>query len=114
HFMRCASAALQKGSLLTGPDQNIVLVRTRKHPQPTSRHLPVVCPQTEALSPLRHSDARRFQQARHLPIFVPNTSVTTQRDAVLFAVGGWFVLSVLQVLIGWIVRGFCGIPWGRD
>ena len=36
------------------------------------------------------------------------------RDAFLFAVGGWIALSVLQALIGWIVRGFLGIPAGQD
>jgi hypothetical protein len=36
------------------------------------------------------------------------------RNGVLFAIGGWVVLSLLQMLIGWIVRGFFGIPWGQD
>lgn len=36
------------------------------------------------------------------------------RNAILFGVGGWLVLSVLQALVGWIVRGFLGIPWGQD
>lgn len=36
------------------------------------------------------------------------------RNGVLFAVGGWIVLSLLQMLVGWIVRGFLGIPHGRD
>jgi hypothetical protein len=36
------------------------------------------------------------------------------RNGVLFAVGGWIVLSLLQMLVGWIVRGFLGIPYGRD
>jgi hypothetical protein len=36
------------------------------------------------------------------------------RNAALFAIGGWIVLSVLQWLIGWIVRGFLGIPRGYD
>jgi hypothetical protein len=36
------------------------------------------------------------------------------RNAVLFAIGGWIVLSVLQWIIGWIVRGFLGIPRGSD
>lgn len=36
------------------------------------------------------------------------------RNGVLFAVGGWVVLSLLQLLVGWIVRGFLGIPWGHD
>jgi hypothetical protein len=31
-----------------------------------------------------------------------------------WAVGGWVVLSVIQALIGWVVRGFLGIPSGRD
>lgn len=30
------------------------------------------------------------------------------------AVAGWIVLSLLQMLIGWIVRGFLGIPRGQD
>jgi hypothetical protein len=34
--------------------------------------------------------------------------------AVLFALGGWVALSVLQALVGWIVRGFLGIPRGHD
>jgi hypothetical protein len=36
------------------------------------------------------------------------------RNAFLFAVGGWIVLSVVQALLGWIVRGFMGIPWRQD
>ena len=36
------------------------------------------------------------------------------RNAFLFAIGGWVILSILQGLIGWIVRGFMGIPWGQD
>jgi len=39
---------------------------------------------------------------------------TTIRNAVLFGIGGWIVLSVLQALIGWIARGFAGIPRGHD
>jgi len=35
-------------------------------------------------------------------------------NAVLFAVGGWIALSVLQALVGWIVRGFMGIRRGHD
>jgi hypothetical protein len=34
--------------------------------------------------------------------------------ATLAAVAGWFVLSALQTLIGWIARGFAGIPLGHD
>ena len=34
--------------------------------------------------------------------------------AALFAIGGWTVLSLLQMLLGWIVRGFLGIPLGQD
>jgi hypothetical protein len=34
--------------------------------------------------------------------------------AVLFAAGGWIALSLLQEVIGWIVRGFIGIPRGHD
>lgn len=34
--------------------------------------------------------------------------------AVLFAAGGWIGLSLLQALIGWIVRGFVGVPRGHD
>jgi hypothetical protein len=34
--------------------------------------------------------------------------------SLLFAIGGWIVLSILQVAIGWIVRGFVGIPRGHD
>ena len=36
------------------------------------------------------------------------------RNGILFAIGGWIVLSVIQALIGWIVRGFMGVPWGQD
>jgi hypothetical protein len=36
------------------------------------------------------------------------------RNGALFAVGGWVVLSLLQMLVGWIVRGFLGIPSGQD
>jgi hypothetical protein len=36
------------------------------------------------------------------------------RNGVLFAIGGWIALSLLQVMLGWIVRGFLGIPWGLD
>jgi hypothetical protein len=36
------------------------------------------------------------------------------RNGVLFAVGGWVVLSLFQMLVGWIVRGFLGIPWRQD
>lgn len=36
------------------------------------------------------------------------------RNGVLFAIGGWVVLSLLQTLVGWIVRGFLGIAWGQD
>ena len=32
----------------------------------------------------------------------------------LFAVGGWIALSIIQSVIGWIVRGFAGIPMGVD
>jgi hypothetical protein len=35
-------------------------------------------------------------------------------NAFSFAIGGWIALSVLQALIGWIVRGFVGIPRGYD
>jgi hypothetical protein len=28
--------------------------------------------------------------------------------------GGWFVISLTIGVIGWIVRGFCGIPFGQD
>jgi hypothetical protein len=34
--------------------------------------------------------------------------------ALLFAIGGLTVISVLQIAIGWIVRGFMGIPRGHD
>ena len=34
--------------------------------------------------------------------------------SLLFAIGGWTVLSILQVAIGWIARGFMGIPRGHD
>jgi len=34
--------------------------------------------------------------------------------ALLFAIGGWITLSALQTAIGWIVRGFMGIPFGHD
>jgi len=34
--------------------------------------------------------------------------------ALLFAIGGLMVISVLQVAIGWTVRGFMGIPRGHD
>jgi hypothetical protein len=36
------------------------------------------------------------------------------RNGVFIAIGGWIGLSILQALIGWIVRGFAGIPWGKD
>ena len=36
------------------------------------------------------------------------------RNAILFIIGGWIVLSILQALIGWIVRGFMGSPRGHD
>jgi len=36
------------------------------------------------------------------------------RNAGAFLVGGWIVLCLLQLIIGWIVRGFMGIPWGQD
>jgi len=36
------------------------------------------------------------------------------RNGVLIAIGGWIALSLLQVVIGWVVRGFLGIPWGQD
>ena len=39
---------------------------------------------------------------------------TTAWHAALFGVGGWVVLSVAQAIIGWVVRGFAGIPWGQD
>jgi hypothetical protein len=39
---------------------------------------------------------------------------TTARNAFWFAIGGWTVLSVLQAAIGWIVRGFIGVPRGHD
>ncbi len=29
-------------------------------------------------------------------------------------VGGWFVIALTIGVIGWIVRGFCGIPFGQD
>jgi hypothetical protein len=35
-------------------------------------------------------------------------------SALLFAIGGLTVISVLQIAIGWIVRGFMGIPRGHD
>ena len=34
--------------------------------------------------------------------------------ALLFAIGGLIVVSALQIAIGWIVRGFMGIPRGHD
>jgi len=34
--------------------------------------------------------------------------------AVLFAIGGWVAISLAQAVIGWIVRGFVGIPLGHD
>jgi len=39
---------------------------------------------------------------------------SNSRSTGLFAVGGWVVLSLLQMLVGWIVRGFFGIPWDQD
>lgn len=36
------------------------------------------------------------------------------RDGGFFAAGGWVALSLLQLLVGWIVRGFLGIPWAQD
>lgn len=35
-------------------------------------------------------------------------------DGILWAVGGWVGLWLLQVLVGWVVRGFLGIPLGAD
>lgn len=34
--------------------------------------------------------------------------------SLLFAIGGWVALSGAQAAIGWIVRGFMGIPRGHD
>lgn len=34
--------------------------------------------------------------------------------ALLFAIAGWITLSGAQAAIGWIVRGFMGIPRGHD
>jgi hypothetical protein len=48
---------------------------------------------------------------------IAETKKQTQRQVVLaiqFAIGGWVVLSALQYVIGWIVRGFMGIPHGQD
>ena len=36
------------------------------------------------------------------------------QNTFLFVVGGWIVLSIIQFGIGWIVRGFMGIPRGKD
>jgi hypothetical protein len=36
------------------------------------------------------------------------------RMGVGFAVGGWFALWIAASVVGWIVRGFFGIPAGRD
>ena len=34
--------------------------------------------------------------------------------SLLFAIGGWIALSVVQAAVGWIARGFVGIPRGHD
>jgi hypothetical protein len=34
--------------------------------------------------------------------------------ALQFAIGGWIALSVTQLLIGWIVRGFAALPPGQN
>jgi hypothetical protein len=36
------------------------------------------------------------------------------RTGFYFLVGGWIALTVVQFAIGWIVRGFAGIPLGQD
>ena len=36
------------------------------------------------------------------------------RNAILIAIGGLIAISLLQAVIGWIVRGFMDIPWGQD
>src|SRR4029453_9326421 len=35
-------------------------------------------------------------------------------DGIQYAAIGWFVIFVLSAIIGWIVRGFFGIPSGTD
>lgn len=41
------------------------------------------------------------------------TAADIKQDAE-FLFGGWIVLWLLTIAIGWIVRGFLGIPWGKD
>jgi hypothetical protein len=36
------------------------------------------------------------------------------KEAALFTIGGVVCLSILSAIIGWIVRGFFGIPRGQD
>lgn len=36
------------------------------------------------------------------------------KEGVLFLFGGWMCLWLLGAVIGWIVRGFAGIPTGKD
>lgn len=36
------------------------------------------------------------------------------RDGALWLFGGWLVLWIFASVTGWIVRGFMGIPMGRD
>jgi hypothetical protein len=36
------------------------------------------------------------------------------RSGLMVAIGGWVVLWLSQCVIGWIVRGFMGIPRGQD
>ena len=36
------------------------------------------------------------------------------KDAALTAGGGWLALYLFTALMGWIVRGFMGIPGGKD
>jgi hypothetical protein len=44
----------------------------------------------------------------------PSLSPQTISYAVVFGVGGWITLFVLQAGIGWVARGFAGIPRGHD
>jgi hypothetical protein len=59
--------------------------------------------------------------------FVPSEEVTTWIDnqrwpvlkkhwtgAITWGAGGWFALAVVSFIIGWVVRGFLGIPDGKD
>ncbi|HKE87609.1 MAG TPA: hypothetical protein VKB50_27820 [Vicinamibacterales bacterium] len=39
---------------------------------------------------------------------------TSYRNGALYTIGAVIALTTLQLLIGWIVRGFLGIPWRHD